>query len=63
MSDKVSLTDPNIPIMVLKEGVDNPWLMQITHDKKVRFNREAFPDLAEDDFATKVMDILEKELY
>jgi len=37
------------------------WVMKIHHGKII-FNREDFPDLTPDDFAKKVVDILELHL-
>lgn len=36
------------------------WCMKLTN-KGIFFNREAYPDLTPDDFALKVVDILEKK--
>lgn len=35
------------------------WVMRITHDGKLQFNREFFTSLSEDQFAEKVVNILE----
>lgn len=38
---------------------DGKWLMKIG-EGKIKFNREEFPDLCEDEFAYKVLKILEE---
>lgn len=48
---------------VLNEIIFSPqpgeWVMKITKDKGILFNRESYPDAKPDDFAQAIIDILE----
>lgn len=38
------------------------WVMRITSEGRIEFNREGYPEFTPDDFAKAVIDILEKSL-
>ena len=37
-----------------------PWIMKITADGKIKFNRDEYPNLTECEFAEKVVELLEE---
>lgn len=41
-------------------STDAGWLMKLTGDGKILFNKKKFPDMAANDFAEEVVKILEK---
>lgn len=59
MSDEVQ-EKPNFEKVVI-QGDGGKWLMEIHASGKVKFNREEFPDMAEDEFAAAVMKIMEDQ--
>ena len=45
---------------IIFEVAEDEWIMEICmKEKKIRFNREKYPNFTEDDFAEKVIEILE----
>ncbi len=55
----ISIMADNFALMPMEITGEFGWLMRISPHGKVEFNREEFPDLAADDFADRVMRILE----
>ena len=50
----------------IRFNIDGGWIMQITERegvKKIKFNTKDHPDLAEDDFANRVIEILQNNEY
>ena len=47
------------PQYIIFCGSSGSWLMRITPENRIEFNREEFPDLPIDKFAERVMNILE----
>lgn len=55
--DDEVVADGGVHTLLLKKP--KPWVMQITNEGKIVFNREAYPDFAPDDFAKEVVSCLE----
>lgn len=51
-------TDPN---KIILSDLEFPvrWVMRVTSEGRIQFNREGYPELTEDDFAKRVLEILE----
>jgi len=61
MSEEAEIQEkPNFEKVVI-QGDAGKWLMEIHASGKVKFNREDFPDMPEDEFAEKVMEIMEQQ--
>ncbi len=64
MSNFESFTCPDTVNIKMHENPDisfmqnKTWIMKLT-SQGIKFNREEFPDLCEDDFASKIVEILE----
>lgn len=55
-----TITDPPQTAEIVFKPNEQDWIMKLSRDEGILFNRESYPDATRDEFANAIIEILEK---